>query len=299
MSTVKSLLKILDLERLEDNLFRGDSRDIGSLYVFGGQVLGQSLNAAIRTVEEPRQVHSLHAYFLLPGDMKVPIIYNVERARDGRSFSTRRVSAIQHGKPIFIMAASFQIDEPGYDHQIHMPEAIGYDQMISMDIVKKKFAEFAPENMQRFMDKEWPVEIRVEPENIPYFSTKREPRRDVWFRAVEGLPNDQEFHKCALAYASDFNLLSTALLPHRTAFPDPEMILASLDHAMWFHRPFDIREWLLYQVESPSASNARGFCTGHIFDQTGHLVASVSQEGLMRPIGDHRKKMNENQSDHK
>ena len=291
MSNVKSFLKILELEQLEVNLFRGDSRDIGSLYVFGGQVLGQSLNAAIRTIEDARQVHSLHAYFLLPGDMSVPIIYNVERARDGRSFSTRRVSAIQHGKPIFIMAASFQKEEPGYNHQIDPPRAIPYDQMISMDMVKKKFAEFAPENMKRFMDKDWPIEIRVEPENVPYFSTIREPRRDVWFRAIEALPGDQGLHKCALAYASDFNLLSTALLPHSVAFPDPEIILASLDHAMWFHRPFDIHEWLLYRVESPSASNARGFCTAHIFDKSGHLVASVCQEGLMRPIGSNRDKL--------
>jgi len=289
MSAVKSLLKVLDLEQLEINLFRGDSRDIGSINVFGGQVLGQALNAAIRTIEEPKYAHSLHAYFLLPGDMSVPIIYDVDRIRDGRSFATRRVVAIQHGKPIFNMSASFQIEEPGYDHQIDVPTTLSPEQMISMDVVRKKFAQYAPENLKRFMDLEWPIEIRLEAENIPYLTYEREPRRDFWFRAVEALPKDQEFHKCALAYASDFNLLSTALLPHSVAFPNPDMILASLDHAMWFHRPFDIHEWLLYRVESPSASNARGLSMGHIFDQSGHLVASVSQEGLMRPIGKNQK----------
>lgn len=278
----KSLLELLELEQLEYNLFRGDSRDIGSINVFGGQVLGQALYAAIQTMEEPKYVHSLHAYFLLPGDMSVPIIYDVERIRNGRSFSTRRVVAIQHGKPIFNLAASFQIIEEGCDHQIPRPETMDVQEMIDLDEIRQKFLQVAPEKMQRFLSKEWPIEIHVEPDNIPYFAGKKPPRRDVFFKAKSEMPDNGEFQKCVLAYASDFNLLSTALLPHNISFPTPDIKLASLDHAMWFHRPFDMNDWLLYNIESPSASNARGFSMGHIFNREGHLVATVCQEGLMR-----------------
>ena len=278
----KSLLEILELEQLEYNLFRGDSRDIGSTNVFGGQVLGQSLYAAIQTIEEPKYVHSLHAYFLLPGDMTVPIIYEVERIRNGRSFATRRVVAIQHGKPIFNMAASFQIIEPGHDHQIDCPETIPMNQMIDLDVIRQRFLKFAPDKMQRFLNKEWPIEILVEPDNVPYFAEKRPPRRDIFFKAKSEIPEDPELQKCVLAYASDFNLLSTALLPHSISFPTTDIQLASLDHAMWFHRPIDMNEWLLYDIESPSASNARGLSMGYIFNPKGELVATVCQEGLMR-----------------
>ena len=278
----KSLLEILELEQLEYNLYRGDSRDIGSTNVFGGQVLGQALYAAIQTIEEPKFLHSLHAYFLLPGDMAVPIIYDVERIRNGRSFATRRVVAIQHGKPIFNLAASFQIIEEGYNHQIDQPQTIPRDQMIDLDLIRQKFLKIAPEKMLRFLTKEWPIDILVEPDNIPYFAENRPPRREIFFKAKAEIPKDPEFQKCVLAYASDFNLLSTALLPHSISFPNTDIQLASLDHAMWFHRPFDMNEWLLYVIESPSASNARGLSMGYIFNPNGELVATVCQEGLMR-----------------
>ncbi|MEO0473776.1 MAG: acyl-CoA thioesterase II [Bacteroidota bacterium] len=282
MANEKSLVELLDLEQIEVNLFRGDSRDIGSMNVFGGQVLGQALNAAIRTVESERFVHSLHAYFLLPGDMKAPILYEVDRIRDGRSFVTRRVVAIQHGKAIFNLAASFQKVEEGPTHHSQMPQVPGPEGLPTMNDLRKEIGQQLPPRFARFFNQEWPIEVRPIDEVNPLKPEKREPRKHVWMRANESLPADIDFHKCVLAYASDFNLLSTALLPHAISYMTPGLQAASLDHAMWFHRPFKADQWLLYTMESPNMSNARGLGIGEIYTQEGELVATVAQEGLLR-----------------
>ncbi len=276
------MIEILDLEQIDANLFRGDSRDIGSLNVFGGQVLGQALNAAARTVDDARSTHSMHAYFILPGNMEQPIIYEVDRIRDGRSFTTRRVVAIQGGKPIFNMSASFQIREDGHSHQAEMPDVPEPDGLTTMGEYRKQLLDFVPGKFKRFLKPEWPIEVRLIDKKNPYFPEVSDPVRRVWFRAVEDLPDDVEMHKAALAYASDFNLLATAMRPHGLSFGTPGMQIASLDHALWFHRDFSANEWLLYDLVSPSASNARGLCFGKIFNQKGELVASVAQEGLIR-----------------
>lgn len=278
----KKLLDVLKLERIEHNLFRGDSRDIGSPNVFGGQVLGQALNAAIRTVDQERFPHSLHGYFILPGDMTAPILYDVDRIRDGRSFATRRVVAIQHGKAIFNLSASFQKIESGIDHQSDMPDVPGPEALPSMADLRKSLLKVAPEKFHRFLKPEWPIEIRmVDPVN-PFQPEKKKPIKYVWMRAVDPLPDDFGIHCCSLAYASDFNLLSTAMLPHGLTYNTGKVMAASLDHAMWFHRSFRMNEWLLYAMNSPTASNARGLALGSIFKQDGTLVATVAQEGLIR-----------------
>ena len=280
----KGLKDLLKLERIEHNIFRGDSRDIGSPNVFGGQVLGQALNAATRTVDQARIPHSLHAYFILPGDMTTPILYEVDRIRDGRSFTTRRVVAIQHGKPIFNLSASFQKVEDGMDHQSEMPDVPPPDDLPSMSDLRKSLLKVAPEKYHRFLKPEWPIEIRLLDPVNPFQPEKKEPIKFVWMRAIDRLPDDAGIHCCALAYASDFNLLSTAMLPHGITYNSGKVRAASLDHAMWFHRSFRADEWLLYAINSPTASNARGLAMGNIFTQDGTLVATVAQEGLIRLI---------------
>ncbi|HEV8019059.1 MAG TPA: acyl-CoA thioesterase II [Steroidobacteraceae bacterium] len=275
------LLQLLELERLEDNLFRGASRDIGSPQVFGGQVLGQALSAAAATVDE-RVVHSLHAYFLRRGDSNAPIVYEVDRSLDGHSFSNRRVVAIQHGQQIFNMTASFQVAEDGFNHQVTMPQVPQPESLPDSYGPPAQLLARLPERVRRFFEQPRPFEFRtVRP--IEYLHPRREaPVREVWFRAVAALADDEMLHRRLLAYVSDFFLLDTATLPHGTSLLNPSIVMASIDHAMWFHRPLRVDDWLLYAIDSPSASGARGFARASVFARDGRLVASSAQEGLVR-----------------
>jgi acyl-CoA thioesterase-2 len=280
-SAVQELLTLLDLEQLEVNLFRGRSPAVTWQRVFGGQVIGQALVAACRTVEG-RPPHSLHAYFLLPGDPKVPIIYEVDRLRDGKSFSTRRVIAIQHGHPIFSMAASFHVNEEGFEHQAKMPDVPKPDDLPTEANIKQSVMHMMPDPVRRYFERDRPIELRpVEFER--YLGKKFEDARfNVWIRTTGRLPDDPAIHRCVLAYASDMTLLDSALVPHgRTVF-EKEIMAASLDHALWMHRPFRADEWLLYAQDSPNMGGGRGFSRGLIFTSDGKLVASVAQEGLVR-----------------
>ena len=278
------LLKVLDLELIDTNLYRGGNHDIGAHHVFGGQVLSQALHAAMMSVTEDRFVHSMHAYFVLPGDLQHPIIYNIDQVRDGGSFTTRRVRAIQHGKDIFILAASFQLKQEGFDHQIEMPKIPGPEKLYSDQDLLEKYADLIPESYRRYL-RPRPIEFRpVDPSNF-LGNEDQEPIRYVWFKAKGKLPQDIRVHQRLLAYASDYNLLTTALQPHQEEAVQHKVQLASIDHAMWFHRDFAIDHWLLYMVDSPSAGNARGFTRGSIFTEDGILVASVVQEGLLRKKG--------------
>ncbi len=275
------LLRLMRLERLEDNLFRGQSRDIGSLRVFGGQVLGQALAAAASTVTD-RAAHSLHAYFLRAGDVEAPIVYEVDRSRDGRSFTSRRVVAIQHGRPILNLAASFQAQEQGLDHQIEMPDVPAPDTLADSRHYKREVVSKVPEKMRRYLTTQQPFEFRhVEPLDL-VAPQKRAARQFIWFRALGKLPDQPELHKVLLAYVSDYNLIGTATLPHGISFLQGNVQMASLDHAMWFHRAVRLDQWLLYALDSPSASGARGLARGQIFTADGLLVASTAQEGLIR-----------------
>jgi acyl-CoA thioesterase-2 len=281
VAAVQDLLDILNLEQLEVNLFRGRSPEVTWQRVFGGQVIGQALVAACRTVEG-RPPHSLHAYFLLPGDPKVPIIYEVDRIRDGKSFTTRRVIAIQHGQAIFSMSASFHADEPGMTHQAKIPDVPGPDDLPGEAEIKERVLPMVPDPVRRYFERDRPIELRpVEFER--YMGKKYEDGRfHVWIRATGKLPDDPAIHQCVLAYASDMTLLDSALIPHgRTVF-EKQIMAASLDHALWFHRPFRADEWLLYAQDSPNMGGARGFSRGLIFARDGTLVASVAQEGLVR-----------------
>jgi acyl-CoA thioesterase II len=275
------LLQLLELEQLETNLFRGESRDIGSPQVFGGQVLGQALSAAARTVER-RVVHSLHAYFLRRGDSNAPIVYEVDRSLDGHSFSNRRVVAIQHGQQIFTMAASFQIAESGFDHQVAMPAVPTAESLSDSGRPPAELLARLPERVRRFFEQPRPFEFRtVQP--IDYLRPRHEePVRQIWFRAVAPVAGDEMLHRRLLAYVSDFFLLDTATLPHGTSLLRPTVVMASIDHAMWFHRPLRVDDWLLYAIDSPSASGARGFARASVFARDGRLVASAAQEGLVR-----------------
>jgi acyl-CoA thioesterase-2 len=275
------LLRQFELERLEVNLFRGESRDIGSAQVFGGQVLGQALMAAYATVEG-RVVHSLHSYFLRRGDFNLPIVYQVDRSRDGGSFSSRRVLAIQNGEQIFTFAASFQEPEEGFEHQIDMPAVPLPEQLTETGRPAAQILAQMPEKMRRFFERERPFDFRlVEP--VDWLQPKpAQPRQHVWLRAAEQLPDDDKLHRCLLAYISDYNLLNTAIRPHGATFLTGRLIMASIDHAMWFHRSFRVDDWLLYVMDSPSASGARGFARGTFYDRSGRLVASCAQEGLTR-----------------
>ncbi len=278
------LLQVLQLERLELNLFRGVSRDLGFPQVFGGQVLGQALSAASSTVDADRTVHSLHAYFLLPGDVQAPIIYEVDRSRDGGSFSSRRVVAIQHGQPIFHMSASFQVEQQGLEHQSAMPTVPAPDTLPNIrELVAQSTA--IPEELKRWFAVPLPIEFRaVNPHDLMSGDVTA-PDTKFWFRAVGKLPDDVVLHRCVLAYASDFYLLRTATQPHGIPFPSAKLRLATIDHAMWFHRSLRVDDWLLYSIDSPSASGSRGLSRGQVFDRSGRLVASVAQEGLVRVRG--------------
>jgi acyl-CoA thioesterase-2 len=282
------LLSILDLEPLEENLFRGRSPQEGWQRVYGGQVLGQALVAAVRTVPPERIAHSLHAYFLLGGDPARPIVYNVDRVRDGRSFTTRRVTAIQHGRPMFVMSVSFHIAEPGLDHQNPMPKVPPPEDLPSEQQLKAKLLAHLPENMRSYWERERPIEMRPVDVSRYFARQKGAPEQMVWMRASGRLPDTFPLHQCVLAYASDFTLLDTALIAHGKLMFDRDMQLASLDHALWFHRPFRADEWLLYAQDSPSSHGARGFCRGNVFTRDGTLIASVCQEGLMRELSKDR-----------
>jgi len=284
---IADLIGLLELETLEVNLFRGESRDIGSPQVFGGQVLGQALNAASRTVTD-RMVHSLHAYFLRRGDCNAPIIYQVDRSRDGHSFSNRRVIAIQHGEQIFNMTCSFQVQEPGLEHQLAMPPVPGPEGLADTSRVAPELLERLPERVRRLLETARPFEFRAVGPAAARPAPGYAPARQVWFRAVAPVGEDQTLQRCLLAYVSDFYLLETATLPHGISHLSGTAQVASIDHAMWFHRPLRVDEWLLYAVESPSASGARGFARANVFSRDGTLVASAAQEGLVRIVDPHR-----------
>ncbi len=280
--SINDLIELLDLEEIEKNHYRATSPNDGWQRVYGGQVIGQALVAASRTVPEDRHAHSLHGYFLRPGDTQFPILYTVDRIRDGRSFTTRRVVAIQHGKPIFNMSISFQVDETGFDHQLPMPEAPRPDMLQDERELRLEWAKKVPEEFAESFDRDRPIDIRpVEPLDI-FQPEKRPPFQMCWMKSRERLPDDQRLHQCVLAYLSDWSLLDTAMLPHAVSFTQTKMQVASLDHAMWFHREFRADEWLLYVQDSPSAYGARGLNRGLIYTEAGVLVASATQEGLIR-----------------
>lgn len=277
------LLDLLDLEPLEVNIYRGRSRDLGSGRVFGGQVFAQALVAARRTVDEGREAHSVHGYFILPGDLAAPIVFFVDRLRDGKSFTTRRVTAIQHGQAIFNLSASFHVMEPGNEHQTPMPDVPPPESLApELDLIRE-IADRIPEPLRTVLTQDRPVDFRpVEPIDPFAPGVKREPLRHAWFKTVNALPDETLLHQAVLAYVSDYGLITTALQPHGLTFRSRGLQMASLDHSLWLHRAFRVDEWLLYAMDSPVASGARGFARGSIYTRDGTLVASVAQEGLMR-----------------
>ncbi|MBP8807239.1 MAG: acyl-CoA thioesterase II [Kofleriaceae bacterium] len=277
-----SLVDLLALERLDRDLFRGRSQDLGWGAIFGGQVLGQALSAAAQTVSADRPVHSLHGYFMRAGDVKRPIVYQVDRLRDGATFTTRRVAALQEGEAIFSLEASFQVAEDGFDHQDPVPEVRPPDELRSERDMALAIADQLPPLLRAMAVAERPIEIRPVEVRDPLRPRPAEPRRRMWYRAVDALPDEPALHRYLLAYASDFSFLGTAMDPHGVSWLAPDMQVASLDHVMWFHRPFRFDDWLLYTIDSPSASGGRGLVRGQFFDRAGRLVASAAQEGLIR-----------------
>ena len=282
-SAVEELISILDLEPLERNLFRGRSPQSGWQRVFGGQVISQALVAAQRTVEPDRHVHSLHCYFMRPGDPEVPIIYEVDRIRDGKSFTTRRVVAIQHGEAIFSLTASVQVDEQGLEHAIEMPEGIpAPETLLSEKDLVSQFIDQLPEALRKYWQRERPIEFK--PVSLSHYMTREKlpPKQHMWIRITGPVPDDRALQAAVLAYLSDMTLLDTSLFAHGRSFFDRDIQMASLDHAMWFHRPHKLDDWFLYTQDSPNTSGARGFTRGAIYARDGTLVASVAQEGLIR-----------------
>jgi len=271
----------MELETLEVNLFRGESRDIGTPRVFGGQVLAQSVIAASRTVDEGI-IHSLHAYFLRAGDAKAPIVYDVDRNRDGRSFKSRRVVAIQHGRPIFTLAASFQLEQEGLEHQFEMPDVPMPEDLPSESNVPEEQLQQVPQLLRRWFTRTGPFDFRPVKKVDVFNPRPLPPRQDIWFRLNEKIDAPDLMHRALMAYASDFHLVGTATLPHGISFIQEDLMMASLDHAMWFHRPARVDDWLLYSCDSPSSSGGRGLARGSIFDRSGRLVASAIQEGMIR-----------------
>ncbi len=287
-NVLDELVEQLALERIEENLFRGQSQDLGWGAVFGGQVLGQALSAAVQTVPPERRVHSMNAFFLRSGDVSKPIIYDVDRIRDGGSFTTRRVVAIQSGKAIFNMAASFQVDEVGFEHQDAMPSAPPPESQPTEQERALPYLDRLPKRLHELVTVPRPFELRPvggdseADEDDPFKPFAKSPQRMVWLKAMGKLPDDPALHGYLLAYASDHSLITTALMPHRVSWLTPGMQIASLDHVMWFHQPFRVDEWLLYVLDSPAAHGGRGLARGRVFTQEGKLVASVMQEGLIR-----------------
>ena len=283
-NVLEELLWLLKLEKIEENIFRGQSQDLGFGNVFGGQVLGQALSAASRTVSPEFHAHSLHGYFMRAGDAAKPIVYTVDCIREGRSFDTRRVVAVQNGQAIFSMAASFHIKEQGYDHQDTMPDIKGPEGIEpEVEMARRLSGQIKPEILEKLLCKK-PIEIRVVNPVNPFEPKAMPPEKYVWFKAIEKIPNDEATHRYMLAYASDFHLVATALYPHGKTFWSSDMQVASLDHSIWFHREFRIDDWLLYVMKSPSACKGRGLNIGSIYTRDGILVASVAQEGLLRRL---------------
>jgi len=280
-NSIEELLELMELEPLEVNLFRGESRDIGTSRVFGGQVLAQSIIAASRTVDEG-SIHSLHAYFLRAGDAEAPIVYNVERNRDGRSFKSRRVVAIQHGRPIFTLAASFQLQQEGLDHQFEMPEVPMPEELSSESNVPEDSLAKVPQLMRRWFTRTGPFDFRPVMKTDVFNPHPQPPFSNIWFRLTEKIDVPDQMHRALMAYASDFHLVGTATLPHGISFIQDDLMMASLDHGMWFHRPARVDDWLLYSCDSPSSSGGRGLARGLIYDRNGRLVASTIQEGMIR-----------------
>lgn len=286
MSVVADFMGLLELEPLEHNIYRGSNRDVGTGRVFGGQVFAQALVAARRTVGEGRETHSVHGYFLREGDFRAPIVYFVDRPRDGRSFTSRRVTAIQHGEAIFHLSASFHIVEPGIDHQMGMPDVPAPETLTNELETIRSRADKIPEPLRSILTQDRPLDVRpivpADPFRAPKPGPAEDAKRQVWFRVTERIGDAPLLHQSVLAYASDYSFLPTALIPHGIGFRDPRLFIASLDHTIWFHRPFRADEWLLYSCDSPSAFGARGFVRGSVYTQSGAMVASVAQEGLIR-----------------
>ncbi|WP_448565729.1 acyl-CoA thioesterase II [Thalassotalea ganghwensis] len=279
---LEELLALLKLEQIELGLYRGQSQDLGFRALFGGQVMGQALSAAQETVAQSRLVHSLHSYFLRPGDATKPVVYEVENIRDGQSFSTRRVKALQNGNVIFYLTASFQIQEHGFEHQAEMPTVLPPEQVPSYRDFIIENQQFIPENIRDKFLAEKPIELRpvqryhwIKPEKMP-------PICHMWIKANGQLPDDQRIHNYMLAYTSDFHFLPTALFPHGVSYWQPNFQIATIDHSMWFHRPFRMDEWLLYVIDSPTTTGGRGLVKGQVFNRQGQLVASTMQEGVIR-----------------
>jgi acyl-CoA thioesterase-2 len=285
MSDVK-LVELLTLEKLEEGLFRGQSWDLGYRALFGGQVLGQALAAAQLTLPEGRITHSFHSYFLLPGDANKPVVFDVEIVRDGRSFSSRRVKAIQNGKNIFFMTASFQSPEKGLEHQYAEMPKVPPPEDIESDIKVFGNTEDMPERVCESIGYHKPIDMRTVDFVDPSFAIVQEPKRYIWMKAQEVLSGNINLNQVMLAYASDYHFLSTALHPHGVSNKDKNLRMATIDHSMWFHHPFDFDEWLLYCAQSPFSGGARGLVRGQFFNRSGKLVASTMQEGLVRKIGD-------------
>lgn len=281
-SELNELLTLLKLEKITNNQFIGQSEHLELPQVYGGQVIGQALSAAKKTVETNRYIHSFHSYFLRRGDPLKPIIYDVENLRDGKSFSTRRVKAVQNDQPIFYLTASYQINETGFEHQNEMPNIKGPEGLLSETQLIKKQENKLPPALINLFTKPRPIEVRPVVINDPLNPMNLEPKQALWIKANGQLSDDLRIHQYLLAYASDWGFLTTALQPHKVTLFSPKLTIASIDHAMWFHRPFRMDDWLLFVIESPNASGARGFVRGEFFDQKGRLVASVTQEGVIR-----------------
>ncbi|PHM63072.1 acyl-CoA thioesterase II [Xenorhabdus ishibashii] len=280
---LQNLINLIHLEKIEEGIYRGQSEDLGFPQVFGGQVIGQALYAAKQTVGDDRMLHSFHSYFLRPGDSHKPIVYDVEILRDGKSFSARRVSAIQNGHPIFYMTASFQGHEESFEHQNTMPLVPYPEELDTQEEVVKRMVNSFPTKLKKMISTP-PLEMKLVPlQNLPHHSFQV-PVRYVWFRSNGKMPEDPFIHHCLLGYASDFNFLPTALQPHDVKFMAKNMQIATIDHSMWYHRPFNMDDWLLYSIESPSVSGARGFVRGHIYNRAGVLIASAVQEGVIRKL---------------
>lgn len=282
---LSDLLDLLQLEKLEQGLFRGQSENLGLPQVYGGQVIGQALSAAHYTVEPDRAVHSFHSYFLYPGQLDKPIIYDVENLRDGRSFSTRRVKAIQNGRPIFYLTASYHGAAPGFEHQNAMPQVPGPENLASETELAAGIANLLPEKLKNIVCSEKPIETRPVVVVNPMQPEKVEPKQYLWIKANGAMPDNHLIHQYLLGYASDWGFLITALHPHGVSLMTPKFQVATIDHSIWYHRPFKMDDWLLYAIESPTANNSRGLVRGEIFDRQGNLVASAIQEGVMRFTG--------------